>query len=483
MRRRRTIYFNDARHYYLFIYDPPFRPEDAWAPIDEVAGTSVDTFIYGVSRDDGLFYPSKVGLRFGEGLDGFDLSAYWRVWHHMQSLIDRGLDPLKVLIDRAHEKGMDFFSSLRMGGLPGMPSGYSVPTEGRGYVHPEVRDHQFAVLEELATQYPVEGVELDFAAAPGGSAFCFKPEEASEHTSVMTDFVRRVAEMVHNRSGEPGLVGARVYPTEELNLKSGLDVHTWLSEGLVDFVVPMLYVDFYLDANMPIDWVVQPAHENEISVYAMLGPYYSDPNRKGSSTVHATPAMMRAAAANFWELDVDGLYTWFMEWPLGDVERSTLTELGDPELVKEADKHYFLRRRCESAGEHDYEAALPLEIPSADPEKCYQLPFSIADDIQNDRVQSVQLKINITNLMAVHQLEIFLNGESLAQELCRRTFPKRPDPYAGQWLAFDLEAARPQKGRNLLEIVLKEQPADFIAPLTVEDVEIIVQYGAYTRGL
>ncbi len=483
MRRRRTIYFNDARHYYLFIYDPPFRSEDAWAPIDEVAGTAVDTFIYGVSRDDGLFYPSKVGLRFGEGKEGFDLSAYWRVWHNMQSLIDLGLDPLKVLIDRAHEKGMDFFSSLRMGGLPGMPSGYSVPTEGKGYVHPEVRDHQFAVLEELATQYPVEGVELDFAAAPGGSAFCFKPEEASEHTSVMTDFVRRVAEMVHNRSGEPGLVGARVYPTEELNLKSGLDVHTWLSEGLVDFVVPMLYVDFYLDANMPIDWVVQAAHENEISVYAMLGPYYSDPNRKGSSTVHASPAMMRAAAANFWELDVDGIYTWFLEWPLGDVERSTLTELGDPELVKEADKHYFLRRRCESADKHDYEATLPLEIPSVDPEKRYQLPFSIADDIQNDRVQSVQLKIYINNLMAVHQLEIFLNGESLAEELCKRTFPKRPDAYAGQWLAFDLEAVRPQKGRNLLEIVLKEQPTDFIAALTVEDVEIIVQYGAYTRGL
>ncbi len=132
MRRRRTIYFNDARHCYLFIYDPPFRLEDAWVPIDEVAGTSVDTFIYGVARGDGLFYPSKVGLRFGEGLDGFDLAAYWRVWHNMQSLIDRGLDPLKVLIDRAHEKGMDFFSSLRMGEQPGMPSGVLSADRGEG---------------------------------------------------------------------------------------------------------------------------------------------------------------------------------------------------------------------------------------------------------------------------------------------------------------------------------------------------------------
>ena len=61
MRRHRTIYFNDARHYYLFVYDPPMRLEDAWVPVDEVAETSVDTFSYGVSRADGLFYPSKVG--------------------------------------------------------------------------------------------------------------------------------------------------------------------------------------------------------------------------------------------------------------------------------------------------------------------------------------------------------------------------------------------------------------------------------------
>ena len=108
MRRQRTIYFNDARHYYLFVFEPPMRMEDAWRPIDEVAGTAVDTFIYGVSRGDGLFYPSNKGLRFGSGLDSFEMAAYWRVWENMQSLIDR-----------AHQKGMDFFASLGMGDFPG----------------------------------------------------------------------------------------------------------------------------------------------------------------------------------------------------------------------------------------------------------------------------------------------------------------------------------------------------------------------------
>ena len=65
MRKKRIIYYNDARHYYLFVFEPPMRLQDAWVPVDEVAGTAVNTFLYGVARGDGLFYPSKVGGRFG----------------------------------------------------------------------------------------------------------------------------------------------------------------------------------------------------------------------------------------------------------------------------------------------------------------------------------------------------------------------------------------------------------------------------------
>ena len=483
MRRRRTIYFNDARHYYLFVFEPPMRLEDAWCPVDEAAGTSVDTFIYGVARGDGLFYPSNVGMRFGLDTEGFEMAAYWRVWHNMQSLIDRGLDPLTVLIDRAHEKGMDFLASLRMGDHPGLASEYKLNDGGRGYVHSEVRDYQFAMLEELVTRYPVEGVELDFAAAPGGTSFWLRPDDVPEYTSVMTDFVRKVAEMVRGRPGGSGQVGARVYPTEELNLKTGLDVRTWLREGLVDFVVPLVYAYFVLDANMPIDWLVQEAHGNEISVYPILQPYYSDGSRTGSTVEHATPAMVHAAAANFWELGVDGLYTWFMAWPLGDTERRILTELGDPERVKEADKHYFLRRRSEATAAHDYGAFLPIEIPSADPEKRHRIPFSIADDTRNDRVCGVRLRIGVNNLVTADNLEILLNGESLGEETCRRTFLRSHDPYSGQSLEFHLEKVRPLKGQNVLEISLKERPDGLRGGMTIEDVEIIVEYGTYaSRG-
>ena len=193
-RKKRTLYYNDARHYYLYVFEPPMTLEDAWVPIDEVAGTAVDTFVYGVERGDGLFYPSRVGQRFGADMRPFELTAYWRTWENMQSLIDRGLDPLTVLIDRAHQKGMDFFASVRMASYGGLEGKYKVPEGGRGLAHEFVRDHQYAVLKELATEYATEGVELDFAAAPGGMPLYLKPEDVPAMTPVLTEWVAKISE-------------------------------------------------------------------------------------------------------------------------------------------------------------------------------------------------------------------------------------------------------------------------------------------------
>ena len=168
MRKKRIIYYNDARHYYLFVFEPPMRLQDAWVPVDEVAGTAVNTFLYGVARGDGLFYPSKVGGRFGADREEFELSAYWRVWNNMQSLIDRGLDPLTVLVDRAHDKGMDFIASLRMAEYESMDAAHRRDNGGGVLAHEEVRDHHYRVLEELTADYEVDAVEMDLA-MPGGS--------------------------------------------------------------------------------------------------------------------------------------------------------------------------------------------------------------------------------------------------------------------------------------------------------------------------
>lgn len=484
-RRRRTIYFNDARHYYLFVFEPPMTLEDARRPVDEVAGTAIDTFIYGVERGDGLFYPSKVGMRFGADKQPFTFSAYWRVWHNMQSLMDRGLDPLAVLIDRAHEKGMEFFASLRMASYGGMDPRFKVPAGGRGLAHQEVRDHQFAVLKELACDYQLEGVELDFAAAPGGMPLFLRSQDVAEYTPVMTDYVRKISAMVRSRPGGPGQIGARVYPTEQMCLDQGLDVRAWLKEGLVDFVVPLLYIDFTLDPDMPIDWLVEAAHDTNRSVYGMLQPYASSEETGDETRSYATTETTRGAAANYWQRGVDGLYTWFLQWPLGDAQRRTLSELGDPELIKEGDKHYVVRRRSEEADAMGYDAALPVEIPAADPSKRYAVRFAIADDLEQsrDRVRLVRLRLKIENLVSGDQLTLHLNGKSLARETCLRDFGDPIAPYQGQWLEFHLNEVRPRKGSNVLEISLDKRPGGLVGGVSLEHVNVLVEYGPYPSAL
>ncbi len=512
MRQPRTIYFNDARHYYLFVFEPPMRLKDAWRPIDEVAGTSVDTFIYGVARGDGLFYPTRVGKRFGQGVGEFDMGVYWRIWEGMQSLIDREIDPLRVLIDRAHEKGMDFFSSFRMqsyeavnpegSNRTGEP-GFGDPSQGgRGFANPRVQDAQFSVLEELATRYPVEGLELDFGVWFDSTSPYFRSEEVKENVPLMTEHVKRISEMVRGRGEASGQIGARVPPTEEMCLSIGLDVRDWLKKGLLDYVTPMLYLYFQLDADMPIDWLVSAAHQADVSVYGMLQPYLSDgaplsgdpKDALDGGVKHFTPEAMRAAAAIYRSRGLDGLYTWFLGWPLGDAERRMLTEMGDPDLIQEADKHYVLPRRSPEAVRLGYDVVLPLEIPSADPSKRYPISFTIADDLEgaSSRIRQVKLRLRLSNLVSADRFTLLLNGRSLAEETCLRDFGqfnlRRPgphiiDPYRGQWLEFHLQKVRPHQGRNVLEISLDRRPTRLAGKVTVDNVEVIVEYGAYPSTL
>jgi hypothetical protein len=479
--KRRTLYYNDARHYYLFVFEPPMRMEDAWRPVDEVAGTAVDTFVYGVERGDGLFYPSKVGLRFGADIQPFTMSAYWRVWENMQSLMDRGLDPLAVLRDRARAKGLDFFASVRMSSYGGMNPKFKVTDGGRGLAHPEVRDHQFAVLEELVNRYGVDGIELDFAAAPGGMPPILPPGDAREFTPVFTDYAGRISRMARGRPGKPCHVAARVYPTEAMCLAQGLDVRDWMRRSLVDSVTPMLYIDFNLDPDMPFDWLVQEARGSSVAVYPILQPYIRDEQTGSPARLYTTPEIMRAAAANYWDRGADGLYTWFMRWPLGDAERRTLAELGDPELIRRATKRYVLRRRSKQASALGYDAGLPVEIPSAGAARFYPVHFHIADDLDAPDAgpRRVVLRILVTNLVSADRFMVKLNQRSLAGETCLRDFGDPVSPYAGQWLEFHLRGVRPRRGENTLEVSLDKRPPGLQGGVTVEEIEVLIDYGIY----
>ena len=481
MKRQRTIYFNDTRHFYLFTLEPPFSMEDLWRPVDEVAGTTVDTFAFSVEGGAGLFYPSAVGRRF---TDRTEVGSYtWRASQTLQDLDERGIDILAELIDRAHSRGMEFFASLRMHGYVGMDPNILAINGGIGLGDAGVRDYLFGVVEELATRYDTQGVELDLA-APGGTAWHFPRDEGPAYAPVMTSYLGQIADMVRGRDGDPGQLGVRVYPTEEMCLRHGMDVRAWFRAGIVDWVMPMFYPYFVLDGDMPIEWLTEAAADAGVSVYGRLQPWIRDESTGAPQRIHADTETLRGAACNYLTKGADGLYAHSMSWPLGERERGFLSELDDFAGMMGRDKRYVLRRRQEDAASLGYDAVLPFEIPAADPEVRYPVPLFIADDVQGagDRVSRVTLTLSIRGTVGADRIGLQLNGAPLnAWVISRR--PREPlYPYDGLDVVWSLEKLRPVRGDNLLEVSLDCRPPGLEGGITIEAIELLVEYEREERA-
>ena len=149
----------------------------------------------------------------------------------------------------------------------------------------------------------------------------------------------------------------------------------------------------------------------------MIAPYYAGEARQYHTREWATPEMMRAAVSNYWDMGVDGMYTYFLKWPIDDAGRTILTEMGDPGLVKDKTKHYLVRRRTDTSDTVGYDLPLPVEIAHDDTGTSHEMDFYVSDDVEGDadRIREVRLKILIADLLAYDRLTIRLNGESLGK--------------------------------------------------------------------
>lgn len=515
---KRLVYHNDMHHTFLYALEPPLSDEDARLPVDEIAGTGVDTLVchvgdWGIVHAS-LFYNTKLAMEWQPPAD--DQGDWWRAAGNIRGLRDRGMDILEILIGRAHEKGLALFGSLRMnagnvdpasppaiGGagetisldgphgagvaLPGVdipvsaPCGpFTAPRERHAdYANAGVRQRCLSIVEELAGDYELDGVELDFTAGP----FYFKPDEVEDSTALMTEHVRRISECVR-RNGRA--LAVRVLPTEKMNLEAGLDVRSWLGEGLVGLVVPVFYGFGQVDPQMPFEWLVGPAHSAGAQVTPMLDPTWPggvlDPGAGGST--RATHAMMRAAAANAYAKGADGVYTWNLPWPPGAAERGLLTELGDSQRLCASDKHYVFRQNAGAsmqaraagvlAAHLGYPATLPIVIAEADAGTSYDVPFFLADDPEGagDCLSAITLGLRVTNLVGADSFAVVINGADLGDRLYART----THCYRHQWLEYHLKRHDVRHGENLLAFTLKSRPEGLAGGVRVEDIELLVQY-------
>lgn len=502
----RLLYYNDARHWYMYVFEPPISLDDARRPIDEIAGTQVDVFVYGFGAGATMFHDTKVGEVWGTQMvkRGQDFRGVytWRAYENVQSLIERGYDPLNVLIERAHEKKIEFYSSIRLttfrnpdnwswftntfalehpefqiGQAEGVPENSSVRFN-MDFAHPEVRDERFTLIEETLTRYDVDGLELDFCFSP----YLFKPNEVKEKTPLMTEFVQKIRKTALKAAEDrsrPIKLGARILPVLEGNLKAGLDVPEWLRLKLLDFAVPIFYDYWQMDPQIPFDWLVDLAHPFGCKVYPALRSNIERVEMTHTINVHdrpfATPSMYYAAALNYWQKGADGIYVLEMKWPFSTEERNVLSTIGDPSLLDRAPKHYFLPPRNDEATAFGYTQQIPAKLIKNQPTS---VKLTVSDKISAAKkegvIREISLHLRFTGISRRDELIVTLNGQKIPLE--NATWDSYSYLYC--WLNIPLFDVLPLQGDNAVGITLSKRPPKLNSDVELKDVELLIKYNA-----
>ena len=474
--------------------------------MDEILGTGVDTLFYGLASGQTFLHDSQVGTKWGEGVEAHNHGVmWWRASENLNRAVTAGHDPLKVVVSRAHEKGLQILCSLRMNDSTDEASGnfYMLnclkqehPEVMIGevdennphaatcadFARPEVRQERLSVIEEVCDRYGADGLEMD----PYVHVF-FKPSEARQNAPVLTDFVREVRNLldrVGKKRGDKLCLAARVHPAEEANLEVGMDVRTWLSEGLVNLVVPHQQ-SFLFDGEMQIDWLVDVAKDAGTWVYVPLGGVpYDDRHHK------PTIEMFRAAATNYYGMGADGMYLSDLPWPHTDRAYQILREMGDPDIFARKAKHYFIAREEANPGPLATKRCLPVNLVQGVPARVSLLVGDGLEAARHDgELDGVTLGVRVVQYCPEDRLVFQFNGEVIsptrashfyggivAYTAARGGLPERIDTH--YWFSFDLPPGLVLEGQNELVVTLERYFVPLQAVRVLHQAELCIAYKA-----
>ena len=497
---------------------------------DLVAETAVTTFSLCVGADVAN-YPSRVRTTLADNLrqardDGRLPESHWSFWYEF--LVVEQRDPIAMAIRECRRCGLEFFASLRINDIhhgknPEDPHlrlmispfwrdhpelrarGWErapEPKEPRVYpdVEPErwdrrawasysfehaaVRQRVLAVVEEIATEYDIDGFDLDFSRAPP----FFDRDRGRDDAHHMTDLVRETRAILDRASARRGrriLLAAPCRPTVAKSAAAGLDVAAWIREGLVDILMPGQDNGSGTDCRLDEFLALSATADTEIC------PFVDNVARPGGgANVYTTPAVLRAAALHCHAGGAQGmqLFNFFAFNEPGHFEtqlfrEGVFTQLGERARLEQHDKHCIYRQglpvpltggrvsaSCADNGVYgDYWLRLPLDwrlpppILGRSDRGRAEFEFRIADALatawSGTRLPKLRLTFSIVHADPADEFRFRINGELIPADamsvLARgRDLPKafRFLPPILDWVADLTHLAAVRSGRNTLEI-------------------------------
>ena len=532
--RRYRVMWNDdggtASHYH-----PPLSPERfKQIQLGYLHGYPVDAYLYPLCFSGyTTTFPSRSRaytfivdrLQQVQNFGGHKGLRQYRFVDNFRRLWEAGHDPTELLMQESERLDIDFWLHLRMNDWhhwgaveedpdrPGLPANlnlysspfyeehpeYLIGADGvagyqgdspprampylQDFAHEEVRDSRIEVMVEACERYDVAGFHYDFMRIPG----YFKIGQEQANAPLMTDLIRRSRselDRIGQARGKHIGFAVRVPSTIAGAQGIGLDVPTWIQEGLVDLVIPSCFFCTDFGADMT-EWV-ELARAEPVRIYAGIEEAYRA-GHTGHLDVSALDygtqpkrlllddEMISACAANHWASGVDGIYTFNWHCKTWEGNRLNLDNLGDAQRLEFRDKLYAVTRRD---GQYQYCDLQAGPLPARLGPEQLVLDMRVADDLTSaaDRLESCRLWLHLIDFDVTDRIEVTLNGVELA--CANPLIPGQMETPV--WLRYEPAPELVNQGANEVGIRLLSRDIPLQvqeeAPIDVADVELEIRY-------
>ena len=457
--RPRRIIFNDDGGE-TRVPPAPIPTLDGFLPVRlaPLAGTQVDTIVFDTTS--GTFnrfaHDTKVAEPF--------LVREGRYQHNiLPAHLAASTDPLRVVVAHARKTGQEVFWTMRMNDTHDASNPLLVPQLKRDhpeylfgtkakpplrgtwsavdYGLPVIRDLARRTIAEVANNYDVDGIELDFWRHP---AFFRKTAHAQavgdEERALMTAFLRDVRadlDAAGKRRGKPILLAVKTPDSVGYCAEIGLDLERWFGEGLADFYIPGGYFQISPWADS-----VALARKHGLKIYACLAE-----NRIKDADGHrerGSLESLRGRASAAWAAGVDGieLFNHF------DPTAAHWREVGDPAVLRPLPKTYFASVQGVPTSRSYFPAQPHLRVPSLTPDAPEKIAVGttrtydlfIGDDLRTVSALQARLCVRVESSAAA---KIFIRWDDA---------PVNVAPLDARFLATVLDRHRVTPGRHSVSI-------------------------------
>lgn len=273
--------------------------------VNRILDLAPGVFAQNVGMPDPVIYRSHVATTW----DKYHAQVTKAVWPEtkpedaerqaaaMRRLLELGTDPFTITIQACRERGVPIVASYRMNAEDFYGGELDLSDFDREHkdlripgrdcldpVHPDVYEHRMKIFTEVASDYDIDGIELDFR------RWYYMISEPLKNFPVLTRMVADTRKMLDETAQRKGkkkmLLGVRVgpmlegafnkedfpgsyypEPTNQSCRNLGLDVKTWVEQRLVDYVCPTLFSPMGLPRTKEFVDLVKGA---DIGIYPTL---------------------------------------------------------------------------------------------------------------------------------------------------------------------------------------------------------------------